>query len=306
MLKRIAILTVAVIFTGTASADNVYLKNGQVYTDCVAKTLPNGNVEITLKGGKMVLPQTEIAYIEKEKVNEEDLKAGEPELSAVLKAWEAAKGKKEEAGTETKPDETAQQVQQLVGLFKDPDTTVRDQAVQSLVAMGSKATPHLLKYLEDSDPAIRLHTSAVLAQTKPKDAVRQLLETLYAGSPPQGRAPYYMVEYLMNINTALVGVTGQNFYYIPNIDTQFEAVDKFVEWYKANVTTLPAQIGDPKKKEGEEDKAYEERVAKARQLKLARRSFEAPGAVPETPETPQPQPEEGPPVTPPVAPPAEG
>ena len=292
-----AILAVAAIFTGTVAADNVYLKNGQVYTECVAKNLANGSVEIALKGGKIVLPQSEVAYIEKEQVNEADLKAGEPELSAVLEAWKSAKGT-EGAGTQTKPDQTAQQVQQLVALFKDPDATVRNQAIQELVTLGPKATPFLLGYMQDSDTATRLHTSAVLAQTKPREAVRQLLEALYAGSPAEGRAPYFMNDYLTNINTALVGATGQNFYYLSNIDTQFEAVDKFVEWYKASVMTLPPQIGDPQKKEGEEDKAYQDRIAKARELKLARRSFVAPGATPEPVETPQPPAQEGQPATP--------
>jgi hypothetical protein len=291
-----AILVVAAIFAGTVAADNVYLKNGQVYTECVAKNLPNGSVEITLKGGKLVLPQSEIAYVEKEKVNEEELKPGQPELSPILEAWEAAKGA-QQSGGQAKQEEAAQQVKQLVELFKDPDATVRNQAVDTLVTMGSKATPYLLPFLDSDDMATRLHVSAVLAQSKPKDAVRQLLQALYAGSPPAGRAPYYMTDYLTNINTALMAATGQNFYYLPNIDTQFEAVDKYVEWYKANVMTLPPQIGDPQKKEGEEDKAYQDRVAKARELKLARKSFVAPGAVQQPEETPQVPPQEVQPST---------
>ena len=50
-----AVGAVTFLVAAALMADNVYLKNGQVYTNCTARYLPDGSVEIRMKGGTVVL-----------------------------------------------------------------------------------------------------------------------------------------------------------------------------------------------------------------------------------------------------------
>lgn len=275
MKKSIAVLLLVVLATSGAIADNVYLKNGQVYTRCRARNLGNGRIEIIMPGGKVELPDTEVAYIEKERVPDEEFVNVPPPPSPVLEALKAAKGSVG-AKTEAK-DKTEERVKQLLPLLKDDDAGVRAEATEALLSIGQKAVPFLLPHIDSTDAALRLGVSNIIAELKPRNATRQLLEALYAASPAQGPAPYYQQQYLMNLNAALVAATGQNFFYMPTLDTQ-EALAKWVDWYKANAMLLPAQIGDPEKPEKADDPAYLAKLAKARELKTIRKSL-APAGV---------------------------
>ncbi|MBN1808663.1 MAG: HEAT repeat domain-containing protein [Planctomycetes bacterium] len=272
-VRKVMMMAAALVLALSAAADNVYLTNGKVYRRVRARRMDDGRVEITIAGGTMILQQEQVAYIEKEEVPEEELKgAGEPELSPVLRAIaEKVASKTADTGKGGKPSQEEKQAKSFLALLKDPDEGVRAQGAAALAGMGNAAVPYLVEALGDKNNAYRYQVSKVLYEIRPRQAIKPMLEAMYAASPEQGPAPHFLQQYLVNLRNTLRATTGQQFNYQPDLASQAAAMKKWVEWYEKNWEKLPEQMTDPKIEK--DDPEYKKKFEEGRKLNLARRAF---------------------------------
>lgn len=276
---RLRILAVTGIFLLAAPllADNVYLKNGQVYSNCKARYLADGSVEIQMKGGTIVMPAEKVAYIEYEDVPvEQEEEAGGPVLSPILERLLGAAAEKEGEEGKKKPkgSELQLRVKTAVELMASENILDRSEGEAILSGLGREALRFSLSYLYDDNANVRLGVSKVIASLSPKEATKVLVEALYAATPERAEPPPYMTAYLRNIRDALRGATGENFGYSPHSANQERAVKKWLEWYEKNMLKLPQQVNEPEL--DPKDPKYEETLKKLRKLDLQRRRLKPP------------------------------
>ena len=221
------------------------------------------------------MQEAEIAYIVKEDVPDEALRASEgPALSPVLEAIFSGRQSESAPADKKKEEEFKKQVNDLVNLLKSPDESVREQALAQLRDIGKRALPVLADRLTDTDHAIRFQVSKLFLDMKPKEAIKAMIEAMYAASPEQGGAPQYLEYYLRHIQLALRDATGVSAAYNPLAATQAGVVQQYVDWYNENWDKLPPQVTDPPLDKDDPD--YQTKFKEARALKLTRRTLRPP------------------------------
>lgn len=151
----------------------------------------------------------------------------------------------------------------------------REASKAKLKALGKDVIPGLAKLLQHSDAETRRTACDILNDLNAKNAIKQLVETLYAVMPGAGQAASYQRQYVRSLKTALQTTTGQAFISVePSSPLVQDGLKKYVEWYNANFDRLPPQIGEPEIEPT--DPKYYEKLKEARALKLEKREWPRP------------------------------
>ncbi|MBE7465173.1 MAG: hypothetical protein HS116_16980 [Planctomycetes bacterium] len=151
----------------------------------------------------------------------------------------------------------------------------REAAKAKLKSLGKDVIPGLAKLLQHSDAETRRTACDLLNDLNAKNAIKQLVETLYAVMPGSGQAASYQRQYVRSLKTALQTTTGQAFISVePSSPLVQDGLKKYVEWYNANFDRLPPQIGEPEIEPT--DPKYYEKLKEARALKLEKREWPRP------------------------------
>ncbi|GMV84035.1 MAG: hypothetical protein AMXMBFR7_52190 [Planctomycetota bacterium] len=151
----------------------------------------------------------------------------------------------------------------------------REAAKAKLKSLGKDVIPGLANLLQHADAETRRTACDLLSDFNAKNAIKQLVETLYAVMPGSGQAASYQRQYVRSLKTALQTTTGQSFISVePSSPLVQDGLKKYIDWYNANFDRLPPQIGEPEIEPT--DPKYYEKLKEARALKLEKREWPRP------------------------------
>ncbi len=160
-----------------------------------------------------------------------------------------------------------------LGQLNAPD--VVDKARNDIQSLGKEALPYVVAGIQHINVETRAECMKMIPSMDGQRAVKQVIEALFAAIPDSGRPASYQVPYLDAIKSTLSSITGQSFITGQVKDSQIQDASKaYIDWYNANLMTLPPQMGE--KKISETDPDFIKKVTEARQLKLAKRSWPVP------------------------------
>jgi hypothetical protein len=115
----------------------------------------------------------------------------------------------------------------------------------------------------------------LVGQLNGRSAVKHVIEVFYSAMPDTGEAATYQVPFIRAAKATLPAITGQSFI---NVEADKSLVQdglkKYIEWYEKNYDRLAPQLGEQEIEPT--DPEYDKKLAAARKLKLAKKSWPRP------------------------------
>ena len=280
-----AVLCVAVL-ASSAAADTVYLRNGRAITECTVIDETTTTVVIRVKTGILTFPRKSVDYIERAEapVKFTDWKGHLATSKSVAPPPRAAKGAKAAGGgaAESSGGSASEDVDPMlkkaaleaIGELKSGESERIAAAKRRLTALGLGIAPVLVENVRHTSVDVRRSCADVLGRLGAKNAVKPLIEALYAATPETGRAEVWNRSYMRSVDGALEKITGRGSGYNPRSSQQQKDVQKWVDWWGEKWADFPRQVGEPEI--DKKDEQYKEKLAEAKALKLEKAAFPEP------------------------------
>lgn len=219
---------------------------------------------------------------EGEKTGEGDKKEGEKTGEGENKEGDKKEGDKKEGEKKevkkNRPDYTAEEKKKFEELMQALDTddpNARASAQSELGALGTKAIAAIVDGLQHKRVEARASCATLLSQMNARNAVKQLIEVLYAALPEKGEAATYQVVFIRALKVALASTTGQSFITVeadkPLVQ---DGLKKYIAWYNENFDRLPPQIDEELIEPTDPD--YMKKLKEQRALKLEKKEWPKP------------------------------
>lgn len=153
----------------------------------------------------------------------------------------------------------------------------RSAGKAELSALGKDIIPELIKGLNHVRSETRGICAELLGDFSARNAAKAMVESFYANMPDKGACAWYVRTYINSLKSALPKVTGQSYIGVESRSPLVQdALKQYVDWYNTNYDRLPPQVGeemvDPT------DPEYMDKIKKARELQLVKRSWPRPAA----------------------------
>jgi hypothetical protein len=165
----------------------------------------------------------------------------------------------------------------LAGLASGNDAT-RTASKAQIAGMGEEILPYLVAGIQHNNVEARSDCMALIpgTGTKSRGATKAVIEVFYRAMPEVGQqTPTWQKPFIRAIKETLPALTGQTYITVnedrPGVQ---DGLQKYIEWYDANATTLPEQLGDEDLDPTDPD--YAAKLKKARELKKVKNQFAAP------------------------------
>ncbi len=162
-----------------------------------------------------------------------------------------------------------------MALLESDNPAERGRAKSALVGLGKDIIPEMILGLNHKDERVRVACCDVLGSLNARNAVKFLIETLYAVLPEKGNAAAYHRGYIRSLKTTLASTSGQAFINVePNSAFVQDGLLKYIEWYEVNYDRLPPQVGEVEVDPTDPD--YVKKLKDARKLVLKKRTWPRP------------------------------
>ncbi len=283
MIRRTLLFAVAaLLLSAAAGADTIYLSNGRTITECKVISEAGDVVVVRVKTGLLKIPRNRIDYIEKsdKPVKFKDWGEVTREKAPASSGGASSTGTSGAAKADDPDDpdhvdpELKKSALAAIRRFSSADQADRAEARDELVSMGLRITPVLVGKLQDRELKVRRNVASVLGKLAPKNAIKPLLEAMYAATPAEGKAPYWDRSYLKEVYNALRATSNKSFTYRYKRSSASTDIEAWVEWWNESWPKLPRQVGEPVLDKEAED--YEVKLKEAKQLSGKKIKFPAP------------------------------
>lgn len=162
---------------------------------------------------------------------------------------------------------------------KNLEDASRGAAISDIQALGSEAVPYLWAGVQNDNAEVRTACMKLIGVMNGRTCTKRVIETFYMTMPESSAAAIWNVPFVEETIRTVTSITGQSFVTVEarRVGVQ-DGLKKYLEWYKDNFKTIPRQIGEPEIDPN--DKDYESKLTKARELKLSKREWAHAGELP--------------------------